>query len=365
MEEPTPAYSPGLEGVIAGKTSISNIDGGLSYRGYRIEDLVRASFEEVAYLLVYKKLPTRGELEAFIGKLHKERYLSPFLFKIISQFPEDADGMRMLQAAVSMIGLEAEAGEMREESAIKIIAKLPMVLFYLNRRNSGKCFFDYDSHHAEDLLLDLISHNPTPLEQEAFEASLIIYMDNEFNASTFTVRVSASTMTDMYSAVLAGIGALKGPLHGGANQEVAKILTRLESPESARAWVRETLAAKQKIMGFGHRVYKKDPRSTILNEYCKRLAFRNKRLCDIAWAIEDEMRIQKSAIHPNTDFHVALLYLLLGIPSRFYVPIFVCSRAVGWCAHVMEQQEHNRIIRPRGWYIGETNLSYVPLDERT
>lgn len=365
MEEARPAYSPGLEGVIAGKTSISNIDGGLSYRGYAISDLVRASFEEAAHLLLHKKLPTRSELRIFAEQLQKERYLSRFLLKIISGFPKDADGMRVFQAAVSLIGLEAGADETREESAIKIIAKLPMVLFYLNRGNSGKCFLDCDALHAKDLLLNLVSHVPAPLEHEAFEASLILYMDNEFNASTFTARVSASTMTDMYSAVSAGIGALKGPLHGGANQEVAKILLRLESPEDARAWVREMIRVKQKIMGFGHRVYKEDPRSMILNEYCRRLAFRNQRVCDIAWAIEDEMKIQKSTIHPNTDFHVALLYLLLKIPPQFYVPIFACSRVVGWCAHVIEQQENNRIIRPRGWYVGEKNLPYSALDERT
>lgn len=363
MEE-NPNYKPGLEGVIAGKTAISRIDGGLSYRGYKIQDLVNASFEEVAHLLLYKKLPTVEKLKNFSQRLGDERYLSRVLLTAVTQFPEDANIIRVLQASISMMGLEANPRETAEESAVKIIAKLPMVLFQINRRHSQKCFLDYDSLYAKDLYLDLVSQEPSPIECAAFEASLILYMDNEFNASTFATRVSASTMTDIYSAISAGIGALKGPLHGGANQEVAKILQELATPESARLWVSHMLAEHQKIMGFGHRVYKEDPRSVILKTYCEKLACRNQHLYDIARAIEDEIKIRKPTISPNIDFHVALLYLLLQIPPRFYVPIFVCSRVVGWCAHFMEQQQENRIIRPRAWYVGEKNCVYQPIKNR-
>lgn len=361
---------PGLADVIAGETAISCIDDGLSYRGYHIEGISKkASFEEAAYLVLYGKLPQKSELEKFSHALAKERVFMPgSLMSKIIETGYTYNTMDMLRTCISALGMEQRADKANED-AVRIIGVMPAILadivwFQLKaiKKEPSAIFANTDSYAR--FLWNVMADDPksgTEVELRAFEASLILYMDNEFNASTFAVRTCASTLTDMYSSVCAGIGALKGPLHGGANKDVAHMLLELEprDPDFARRHIQEMLYQKKKIPGFGHRVYKTgDPRSKILREYCEELRQKNEKLVEVAWAIEDEMKALKPELPPNTDYYNAVLYLLFGIKIQFFTSLFAAARSVGWCAHYMEQRAQNKLIRPRAKYIGERNRDY-------
>jgi citrate synthase len=255
--------------------------------------------------------------------------------------------------------------------SIRLLGQIPNIIATAHRRRTGMLLLrsQPDLSFSENLLY-LLTERPRDLVMapmaRVLDSSLTLYAEHEFNASTFSARVTASTMTDLYSAITAAVGTLKGPLHGGANEAVAALLIEIDRPERAESWVREALAAKRRIMGFGHRVLKQgDARSTIMQRHADRLSSLcgNRRWYDIATTVDRVMQ-QEKGLYPNLDFYTAVAYLLMDIPRDLYTPVFVCSRITGWCAHVIEQQDHNRLIRPRALYTGPAPRSYVSLDER-
>lgn len=382
VESVTQHYSPGLEGVPAGETTICQVDeggAGLRYRGYAVGDLAeQATFEEVAHLLLFGKLPTRKELDDFATELAARSVLPDRIVAFLATLPSDAHPMDMLRTAVSWLGLLDPDSSHRSREAtlrmsIRLLAQIPLVIATAHRLATGAEIVPRQPHlsFAENLLLYLTGlkadeDERTKAMARVLDVSLILYAEHEFNASTFSARVTASTLTDLYSAVTAAIGTLKGPLHGGANEAVAEMFVSIGSPERAEAWVRAALAEKKRIMGFGHRVLKHgDIRSDIIQREAARLSdlCGDRRWYDIALAVDHVMRREKG-LYPNLDFYTAVAYVLMGIPRALYTPLFVCSRIAGWCAHVIEQQEQNRLIRPRALYKGPAPEAYVALDDR-
>jgi 2-methylcitrate synthase/citrate synthase II len=379
-ESPITAYSPGLEGVPAGETEICLVDEGeigLRYRGYAIGDLAeQASFEEVAYLLLLGKLPTRKELDDFSAQLRQAWPLPGPVEAFIGVVPPDAHPMDVLRTGVSLLGMtdpdRADGShEANVRKSIRLLAQTPMIVATAHRLAQGKKPAQprSDLGFAENLLYlltDRCDKDHDRAMARVLDVSLILYAEHEFNASTFAARVAASTLTDLHAAVTAAVGTLKGPLHGGANEAVAAMLLEIKSRDRVERWLKETLAAKRRVMGFGHRVLKKgDPRSLIIRRHAEVLS----RTCgDTRWyeiaAILDRLMQQEKGLYPNLDFYTAVAYLLMGIPRDLYTPVFVCSRMAGWCAHVIEQQDHNRLIRPRALYTGPPPQAYVPLDRR-
>jgi 2-methylcitrate synthase/citrate synthase II len=395
------SYSPGLEGVLAGETALCQVDeeaGGLRYRGYAIGDLAeQASFEEVAYLLLFGTLPTEKELHDFSGRLNQHWPLPGPVEAFIGMVPPTAHPMDILRTGVSLLGMtDPEAAHSSHEvnlrKAVRLLAQIPILIAGTHRLAQGKRPVEprADLGFAANLLYLLTDRYPlpsthcitgeqwvpeqrVPADEEAramarvLDVSLILYAEHEFNASTFAARVAASTLTDLHAAITAAIGTLKGPLHGGANEAVASMLLEIKNRDRAEWWVREALAAKRRVMGFGHRVLKKgDPRSLIIQRHAEALS----RTCgDMRWyeiaTILDRIMQQEKGLFPNLDFYTAVAYLLMGIPRDLYTPVFVCSRIAGWCAHVIEQQDHNRLIRPRALYTGPTAQAYVPIAQRT
>lgn len=377
----TPTYSPGLDGILAGETALCHVDegeAGLTYRGYAVSDLAdKASFEEVAYLLLFGKLPTQNELKDLSTQLAAGSALSEFVETFLGLLPPSAHPMDMLRTSVSLLGMtDPDASDSSHDAnvrkAVRLMAQIPLVIATAHRLANGKrpVAPQADLSFAENLLFLLTGRrgdDRTDAMARVLDASLTLYAEHEFNTSTFSARVTASTMTDLHSAITSAIGTLKGPLHGGANEAVAQMFLEIESRERAERWVRAALANKRRIMGFGHRVLKKgDSRSLIIQQHAEALS----RICDdrrwyeIAATIDRVMREEKG-LHPNLDFYTAVVYLLMGIPRNLYTPVFVCSRITGWCAHVIEQQDHNRLIRPRALYTGPTSRDYVPLDRRS
>lgn len=374
-------YHPGLEGVIAGETALCQIDegAGLRYRGYPIQDLAaQASFEEVAYLLLYGTLPTKNKLRDFCEALAAEAALPAPVAAFLSLAPPTAHPMDLLRTSVSLLGMcdpeaadNSHAANLRK--SVRLLAQIPMIVAQAGSVQMPRQHSDFglasDLGFAGHLLFLLTGRQGDSVAQamaQVLNVSLILYAEHEFNTSTFAARVTASTLTDLHAAITAAIGALKGPLHGGANEAVAAMLLEVRSPDRAARWVREALASRQRVMGFGHRVLKTgDSRSFIIQRHAEALS----RTCgDLRWyeiaaRIEQTMRQEKS-LFPNLDFYTAVAYLLMGIPRHLYTPLFVCSRVVGWCAHVIEQQDHNRLIRPRSLYTGPQPRAYVPIDQR-
>jgi 2-methylcitrate synthase/citrate synthase II len=381
-----PAYSPGLEGVLAGESALCLVDEGehgLRYRGYAVADLAaQASFEEVTYLLLFGKLPTPKELEDFSGQLRTQWHLPGPVEAFIGIVPPSAHPMDLLRTAVSLLGMtDAESSDGSHEATvrktIRLMAQIPMIVAAAYRLANGKRQVQPRAElgFAANLLYLLTDQLPVPARSDdparamarALDVSLILYAEHEFNASTFAARVAASTLTDLHAAVTAAIGTFKGPLHGGANEAVAAMLLEIKSRDRVEPWLRDMLASKRRVMGFGHRVLKKgDARSSIMQQQAETLSrlCRNTRWYDIATAL-DRLMQQEKGLYPNLDFYTAVAYLLMGIPRDLYTPVFVCSRIIGWCAHVIEQQDHNRLIRPRALYTGPPPLEYVPLDRRT
>jgi 2-methylcitrate synthase/citrate synthase II len=367
-------YYPGLEGVIAGETAISTIVGGLSYRGYSIDDLAASStFPEVAFLLLHGELPGEEQLADFKAILDESSVIEPAILEFLRAVPLHVSAMDVLRTGVSALAnfdpqLDEDTPAANMAKGVRLLAQIPLLIAARHRLRKGLPLLapDPELSFAGNLLHLITGVNPSPLQERAMDVSLILYAEHEFNASTFTARVVTSTQSDLYSAVVAAIGALKGPLHGGANERVLEVLEEVGTPEHADAWVRQALVDKRRIMGFGHRVYKDgDPRAVLLREYCAQLAAESgdDSLEVIADTIERVVREEKS-LPPNLDWPSARLYHYLGLEVDLYTPLFVASRVVGWCAHVIEQAENNRLIRPRSRYTGPTPRAYIPLDER-
>ncbi|MDG7005439.1 MAG: citrate synthase/methylcitrate synthase [Nitrososphaerota archaeon] len=361
----------GLDGVAVADTGIakSDADGTLIYRGYTIRDLFEMStFEESTYLILYGKLPSRGELEEFAAKLRRYSLVPHNVYELVRAIPHEAHQMDVLRTAVSGLGA-TEGGISSEEQKLSIIAQMPTLVANCYRLNRGMEIAEPDPSLSlsANYLYMLTGRRPDAFESWAFERMLILYLEHDLNASAFTVRVVASTLADVYSACTAGLAALKGPLHGGANEAAMQMLLAIGSADRARAYVQETLARREKIMGFGHRVYKTvDPRSQLAKRLLRELLEREGkgldtyRLCE---AVENAVWEFKK-LPSNVDFYAAPLFATLGIPIQTFTPIFASSRVVGWVAHYDEQLVDNRIYRPDAIYKGEKGLKYVPLDER-
>jgi 2-methylcitrate synthase len=355
----------GLAGIVAADSAICTvgIEGrGLSYRGYSIEDLAeRSSFEEVAWLLLRGELPSAGELRDYRRKLRGLRRLPPELARMIVQIPAGDSMMGILRSAVSLLGNiepeERDADPM--QLADRLVAVLPSVVL----QRSGKPL-PLEEETAAGYLLHSLQGGPAPEDlRRCIDVSLILYAEHEFNASTFAARVIISTLSDVYSAVAGAIGALAGPLHGGANEEAMRLIETYHDPEEAEQGIRGRLERKEKIMGFGHRIYTvSDPRSGVIKEWAQRLARddEQRRLLSVAERIEAVMW-QEKKLFPNLDFYSALAYRFSGIPTDLYTPLFVLARISGWMAHIMEQKANNKLIRPISRYTGPEPRAYVPL----
>jgi 2-methylcitrate synthase len=369
------AAGAGLRGQTVGQTAIATVGKagcGLTYRGYDIEELAdKARFEEVAYLLLYGKLPTAGELAAYQMRLRSLRALPVALREVLERIPAKAHPMDVMRTGCSMLGtLEPEGDFSRQwEVADRLLAVFPSLLCYWWRYATAGVRIEVetdDESIAGHLLRLLHGHEPDPLHVEAMNASLILYAEHEFNASTFACRVCASTLSDFYSAVAAGIGTLRGPLHGGANEAAMALIERFAGPEEARQAVRQMLARKERIMGFGHAVYReRDPRNAVIKGWARRLsdAAGSRRLFDISEAIETLMWEEKR-LFANLDFFSATAYHMMGVPTPLFTPLFVISRITGWSAHIFEQRANNVLIRPSADYVGPDRRQWVPIEAR-
>ena len=345
---------------------------GLTYRGFDIYDLAEnARFEEVAYLLIHGSLPSASELDEYVTRLKGYRGLPQELRNVLEAIPADSHPMDVLRTGCSMLGnLEPETDFSQQlDVADRLLAAFPSMMLYWYRYHAdGKRIETAtdDDSIAGHFLHMLHDKPPSDFHQQVLDVSLILYAEHEFNASTFTARVIAATLSDFYSAITGAIGALRGPLHGGANEAAMELIERFESAEAADAGVRAMLAGKEKIMGFGHRVYTtSDPRNKVIKKLSERLAgeMGDDRLFAVSEAVENVMWTEKK-LFPNADFYSASAYHFMGIPTALFTPIFVCSRITGWAAHVMEQRANNRLIRPAADYTGPSLQAWVPIENR-
>jgi citrate synthase len=368
------SYSPGLEGVIAGETAVSTLAGGLSYRGYPVEELAaQASYEEVAYLILHGELPKQAELDAFQARLAEHAHIPCEILSVLGKLPPATSMMDAMRSACSLLAhWDPEVADNSHAANVRkterLVAKLPVVLAARHRLRRGLSPIAADPQRsfAGNLLWMLHGAAPTSKHEQALDVSLILYAEHEFNASAFAARVICSTLSDLHSAITGAIGTLKGPLHGGANERVMEVIEEVGSPDRAESWVRDALAQKRRIMGFGHRVYRTgDPRATILKPWCTQLAAEtnNTALETIADILEQHVRQEKN-LPPNVDWPCGRLYHYLGLPIDLYTPLFVVARTVGWCAHVIEQLDDNRLMRPRSLYVGPAVRKWKPMDKR-
>jgi citrate synthase len=365
----------GLEGIVAAQSSISSIiDGVLTYRGYDIDDLAEnASFEEVVYLLWHGKLPTQAELDQLIKDLNANAAVPAPVIEQMKLYPKDTNSMAALRTAVSSLALyDPEANDMSPEAnlrkAIKLQAKIPSIVAAFARIRNGQeplASKGYSSIEA-NFLYQLTGKEPDKVAIEALDKALVLHADHELNASTFAARVTVATLTDIYSGITSAIGTLKGPLHGGANEAVMAMLEEIGTYENIESYINEKLEKKEKIMGFGHRVYKNgDPRAKHLQKMSLELGkiTDNMKWYNMSIKIEEMVTGQKG-LKPNVDFYSASVYTSLEIPRDLFTPIFAISRTSGWTAHMLEQYADNRLIRPRAEYVGPTNQKYVPISQR-
>lgn len=369
------AENTGLAGITAGTTAIATVgkEGlGLNYRGYSIDDLAaNASFEEVAYLLLYGELPDESNLATFNRRLQSSRELPPVLCEVLERIPAAAHPMDVLRTTCSFLGnIEPEKDFSQQvQIAERLIALFPGALCYWYHYHQSGQRIAMDTKEAclaGHFLACLYQDTVPDLERQVVDASLILYAEHEFNASTFAARVTAATLSDFYSAITSAIGTLRGPLHGGANEAAMELIEQFNSVDEAVAGVKAMLANKAKIMGFGHRVYRdSDPRSDIIKGWAKRLATEKNSplLYDVSQAIETLMWDEKK-LFPNLDFYSASAYHLCRIPTAMFTPIFVFSRVTGWAAHIFEQRENNRLIRPTADYIGPDSREYISIEQR-
>ncbi len=367
----------GLEGVVAAQSSLSDVngeEGKLIYAGYDIHDLAKhATFEEVIFLLWNGKLPTAAELDLLKSQLNGETKLPAEIIELISSIPKTANPMDMLRTVVSALGLydpdsADNSIEANVRKAVRLTAKFPIIVTTFQRVRNGQ----HPVHPRENLslagnfLYTLNGKEPDDIATRTMDVAFLLHADHELNASTFAARVTAATMSDMYSAVVSAIGTLKGPLHGGANEGVIKNLLEIGTVEAVEPWVKNAFANKKKIMGFGHRVYRTvDPRATHLSEMSRKLG---ERTGETNWyemsKRMEEVVMREKRLNANVDFYSASTYYALGVPTDLFTPIFACSRISGWTAHVLEQFRNNRLIRPRAEYIGPRGLTYVPIEQR-
>jgi 2-methylcitrate synthase len=389
MSQPTPTYSKGLAGVIAGESAICTVGGGqgLNYRGYNVNDLAEhASFEEVAFLLIHGHLPNSQELKDYIARLASFRNISPSLRSILELIPEKAHPMDVMRSACSILGsFEPESDTPRDKNKTnnqwdcsdRLIALFgPMLLYWHHYHTSGlriDTVTQPEDTIAENFVKLLLHPEDTqkkadPLMVRAVDVSLILYAEHDFAASSFAARATTSTMSDIYSAITTAIGTLRGPLHGGANEAAYRLISQFKNPEDAERGIMEMLKQRKLVMGFGHRVYRKgDPRSPIVRDWARKLTQNlrpdKKELFDIAERIEQVMMREKK-MFTNLDFYASIVYHLCEIPTDFFTPVFVIARTSGWAAHIIEQREDNKLIRPISIYTGPEPGEYLPIEKR-
>jgi citrate synthase len=374
-----PDYSPGLEGIVAGISKISDIDvekSRLIYRGYDVHELAKqGSFEETAYLLLLGKLPTQGELDAFKADLAAERSVPDFVYEAMSHVPKNAHPMDLLKVGVAVLAANdpdydapATDHDANVRKAIRLTAKMGALVANGWRIAHGEPVVQPHGglDTAANFLYMLNGKEADEFTASTMDTSLVLYAEHGYNASTFAARVTVATLSDIYSGIVSAIGTLKGNLHGGANEKAMEMMMEIGSVENAEPWVREALAGKKKIMGFGHREYRiSDSRAGIMGEMGKEAARRtgNEMWAEMADIVEKILKDEKG-LFPNVDFPAAYAYYSLGIPIPLYTPIFAVSRITGWSAHIIEQLDNNRLIRPKAIYEGESLRDYVPVDRR-
>ncbi len=367
----------GLANVVVANSSICKIDGqagSLVYRGYQIGDLAaNCCFEEVAHLLWHGSLPDAVAWQELSDEIVAHSALTLPMLDLLSRFPHHLAPMSMLRTAISALGMydpraESHVEDTNVELAYTLTAKTAGIVAAYHRFRQGlePVAPDPGLSHAGNFLHCLTGEYPDELQTRILDNCLTLHVEHGFNASTFAARVTAATLSDMYSAATSAIGALRGPLHGGANQRVMGMLEEIGKPENAREWVLGQLAQKKRIMGFGHRVYKvEDPRATVLREWCLKLAEHNGETVwyEISQAVEQAV-LEEKGLHPNVDFYSASVYHMLGIDNDLYTCIFAMSRMVGWTAHILEQWTNNRLIRPLCSYVGDHDQEVIPMDQR-
>ena len=371
------AAAAGLRGVVAAQSAIGDVngeEGKLIYQGYDIHDLAENStFEEVVFLLWNGRLPNQGELDELTAQIRANYKVPGEIIAGMKYMPKDADPMDVLRTCVSALDFYDKDGhgtdrESAMRSAVKITGQIGTIGAAWDRIRNGKDVVSPDPslNIAENFLYMLRGEKADAEEARMFDIALILHADHELNASTFTTRVVAGTLADMYGCVTAGIAALAGPLHGGANTAVMKMLIEIDDPAKIDAWLDDALEHKRKIMGIGHAVYKtEDPRATWLRKFSKQMADKKgeTKWYEMSQKIE-KLMLEKKGMHPNVDFYSASTYYLMGIPLDLYTPIFAVSRISGWTGHILEQYANNKLIRPRAEYIGKRDQKYVPIAER-
>jgi citrate synthase len=379
MPDVKPEAKPaaGLRNVVAGESGISSIDGQrgvLAYRGIDIHELAeRSSFEEVVFLLHRGTLPTRAHIDEFRRALARERAIPQGVVALLRGLPAGTHPMTALRTAVSALGaFDPDANDdgeaARARKAVRLTAQMATLVAAVDRLRKGADPVPPDPAlpHAANFLRMLKGAPPSAATARAMDVALVLHADHEFNASTFAARVAASTLADIHGAITAALATLKGPLHGGANEAVMKMLEAVGEPQKAEAWVRDAFAQKRKIMGFGHAVYRtEDPRATHLRRLSRQIGedAGDRRFYDLSEGVEAAVKAQKG-LYANVDFYSASLYRMLGIPTDLFTPVFAVSRIAGWTAHVLEQLDNNRLIRPESEYTGPRDVAYVPLERR-
>ncbi|MSQ24083.1 MAG: citrate synthase [Chloroflexi bacterium] len=371
------APNQGLEDIVVGTSSICDVNGKtgqLIYRGYDIHDLVaHSTFEEVVYLLWHEDLPTQAQLSQIDSELKASRSLPSPVVAMMKQLPKTANPMDALRTIVSLLGVYDPDGrdnsiEATRRKAVRLTAQMPTAIGAFHRIRQGKEIVEPDRNlsAAANMLYMLNGEKPDEYAVRTMDVALVLHADHEFNASTFSARVTIATLSDLYDAITAAIGTLSGPLHGGANEQVMRMLLQVGDEDKAEQWIRDALAKRERIMGFGHRVYKTDdPRAVELKEMSRELG---ERAGQPQWfRMSDRIQrvmLEEKHLYANVDFYSASAYYVMGIPIDLYTPLFAASRVSGWSAHVMEQLESNRLIRPRSEYTGPTDKKVVPIGQR-
>lgn len=374
-------YKPGLEGIPVAQSSISHVDGQkgiLEYRGINIEELAQQSnFLETTYLLIWGKLPTKEELDSFQSEITAHRRIKYHIRDMMKCFPESGHPMDALQTSAAALGLFYSRRALAKEeyirdAVVRLLAKIPTMVAAFAQMREGNDPIKPSDHlnYSANFLYMLTEKEPEPLEARIFDVSLMLHAEHTMNASTFSAMVTSSTLTDPYAVIASAVGTLAGPLHGGANEEVLLMLEEIGSVENVRPYIDDCIANKKKIMGFGHRVYKvKDPRAKILQQLAERLFELTgyDEYYEIALEVEKVVteRLGHKGIYANVDFYSGLVYRKLGIKPDLFTPMFAISRVAGWLAHWKEQLAVNRIFRPTQVYVGERNMSYVPIEKRS
>ena len=367
--------SEGLAGVVVADTNMSFIDGEkgiLKYCGYSIEDLAtNSTFEEIVYLLYRRELPNKEKAEEMIQTIGDARKLPSEVVKSIDSLAGKTSPMSLLRTVVSIIGHFEESVKLENlpDKALRLIGQIGTAVAMIDRKRNGLEYVKSDSkrEHADDFIRMLTGNEPTEIQIKALNQYLVLLADHGFNASTFSARVTAGTLANLHAATTSAMGTLSGPLHGGANERAMNMILYVGTPEKAAEFVKECIEKKQRIMGFGHRVYKvDDPRAPILKSMSKKIWEEkgDMTLFETAEAIEREVKTAKPGLITNVDFYSATLLYGIGVPPDLFTPLFAMSRVAGWTAHTIEQYGNNRLIRPRARYVGATDRTYVPIDKR-